>query len=281
MNRVNSLRLASLPVLGLSAVVLAALAPHSDAKASETNEEFCSRIAGKDATGLANCINNLGGPTVSAIAAKPSVNVSPPKLSQGTSASSYPVASNERYCAGFTTPDSAPWWNCVLNLNKAKAQDAPPTFVQSPNYAVRQQPQAQVATPKVINYNILSKNQLCRQMKAARKAKSASYSEYLIELSRRGLTEKNCAVQWGKILAGIAVVGLVAAAAADGGGGGYSGGGYNSYSTQDYSYSWDEQNASYAGKRSRIWVCRGEQTGQYADLYNCNGKLKVDSRWPG
>lgn len=278
MTIVSSLRLASLPLLGFSAVALAALAPHSDAQASETNEEFCSRIVGNDVTGLANCIKNLGGPTVSAIAAKPSVYVSPPELPKGKSASSYPVGSNERYCAGFTTPDSAPWRNCVLNLNKAKAQEAPPAFVQAPKYAERQQPQAQAAAPKVINYSALTKNQLCRQMKAARKAKTASYSEYLLELSRRGLTEKNCAVQWGKILAGIAIVGVVAAAAADGGGGGYSGSGYNSYSPQDYSYSWDDQNDFYTGRR---WVCRGEQTGKYADLYKCNGKLKVDSRWPG
>lgn len=131
-------------------------------------------------------------------------------------------------------------------------------------------------------YSSLTKNNLCREMKQARKTGAASYPAYLTELSNRGLTEQNCAVQWGKILLGVAAVGLVAAAASNGGASGSQTSNlYGTASAKDVSYSWDEQPAPYGSGTGRQWVCRGEQTGQYADLSLCAFKIKVDTRWPG
>jgi hypothetical protein len=129
------------------------------------------------------------------------------------------------------------------------------------------------------SYSSLTKNTLCREMKKARKAGASTYSAYLSELSNRGLTEQNCAVQWGKILLGVAAVGLVAAAASSGGSSGSQGSSfYGTTPTVDLSYSWDEQPDAYGGRQ---WVCRGEQTGQYAELSRCAYKIKIDTRWPG
>jgi hypothetical protein len=30
-----------------------------------------------------------------------------------------------------------------------------------------------------------------------------------------------------------------------------------------------------------IWVCRGIETGQFADQYHCANKIQNDARWPG
>lgn len=127
-------------------------------------------------------------------------------------------------------------------------------------------------------YASLTKNTLCQQMKKARKAGAPSYSEYLLELSYRGLTEQKCAVQWGKILLGVAAVGAIAAVAAssNGGGGGQGSSFYGS--DVDVTFSWDEQPNGYGGRQ---WVCRGEETGRYAELWRCAGKAKIDYRWPG
>ncbi len=128
-------------------------------------------------------------------------------------------------------------------------------------------------------YSSLTKNTLCRDMKKARKSGAGSYPAYLAELSNRGLTEQNCAVQWGKILLGVAAVGLVAAAAnSSGNTAAQSSSFYGTKPTVDFSYSWDEQASAYEGRQ---WVCRGEQTGQYAPLWQCANKIKVDTRWPG
>lgn len=131
-------------------------------------------------------------------------------------------------------------------------------------------------------YSSLTKNNLCREMKKARKTGAASFPAYLMELSNRGLTEQNCAVQWGKILLGVAAVGLVAAAASSGeASGSQTSNLYGTASAKDVSYSWDEQPAPYGSGTGRQWVCRGEQTGRYADLSLCAFKIKVDTRWPG
>jgi hypothetical protein len=128
-------------------------------------------------------------------------------------------------------------------------------------------------------FSNLSKNSLCRQMKDARKKGIDTYYKYIEELSLRGLKEKNCSVRWDQIFLGLAAAAGAYAIIKEGGlGGGSAGNGYTSSAGTDYSYSWDEQNASYGG---REWVCRGEQTGQYSELRYCNGKYKVDSRWPG
>jgi hypothetical protein len=121
-------------------------------------------------------------------------------------------------------------------------------------------------------YQRLDRDSLCRSMKTARRNKSAGYTDLLSELSNRGLTEQNCAVQWGKILLGVVVAAAVVAAASAGGGG------WGTSNAYDTTFSWDEQNAPTGGRQ---WVCRGEQTGQYSDERHCAGHLQVDSRWPG
>jgi len=61
-------------------------------------------------------------------------------------------------------------------------------------------------------------------------------------------------------------IGVIAAGAGAGSGGG---------SVTDYDWDWDYQPAN------NQWVCRGIQTGQYAELYNCAYDVKDDDRWPG
>jgi hypothetical protein len=123
-------------------------------------------------------------------------------------------------------------------------------------------------------FGLLSKNQLCKDMKKSRKTASPNYSYYLSELTTRGLTEKQCAVQWGKIFLAVGAVAVVAAAASGGGGGSYGSAG-----TEDVTFRWDEQPGDFGvGRR---WVCRGEQTGQYAETTRCAGTIKADTRWPG
>lgn len=122
-------------------------------------------------------------------------------------------------------------------------------------------------------FGLLSKNQLCKDMKKSRKTASPNYSYYLSELTTRGLTEKQCAVQWGKIFLAVGAVAVVAAAASGGGGGSYGAAG-----TEDITFRWDEQPGDFGvGRR---WVCRGEQTGQYAETTRCAGTIKADTRWP-
>jgi hypothetical protein len=49
----------------------------------------------------------------------------------------------------------------------------------------------------------------------------------------------------------------------------------NNNSSGDYDWDWDYQPAN------RQWVCRGIQTGRYAELSNCAWDAKDDDRWPG
>jgi len=46
----------------------------------------------------------------------------------------------------------------------------------------------------------------------------------------------------------------------------------------DYSWQWDQ---FYAPNGVLMWACRGEQTGQFADVSRCAGKAQLDWRWPG
>lgn len=77
----------------------------------------------------------------------------------------------------------------------------------------------------------------------------------------------------------LAVIGVVAACKNGGCGGG--GGSYTPYSyasATDTEWDWDQFYGSY---NTLQWRCRGVQTGRFADDYNCLGKFKTDSRWPG
>lgn len=49
-------------------------------------------------------------------------------------------------------------------------------------------------------------------------------------------------------------------------------------SVEDTDWAWDE----YRDERGRrAWVCRGVQTGQFADTSRCRLAAKVDAQWPG
>jgi hypothetical protein len=67
------------------------------------------------------------------------------------------------------------------------------------------------------------------------------------------------------IAAGVALVGAVAK----------SSGGSGGAAVYDYDWDWDYQPANAQ------WVCRGIQTGRYAELDNCAYDTKDDDRWPG
>ena len=73
------------------------------------------------------------------------------------------------------------------------------------------------------------------------------------------------------ILLGIGAAAAAAAAAACSDG--YCGGGGST--TVDYDWDWDYQPANTQ------WVCRGIQTGQYAELSDCAYDVQDDDRWPG
>lgn len=66
---------------------------------------------------------------------------------------------------------------------------------------------------------------------------------------------------------GTAAVAALAVAAARNGGGGY-------YPQRDYSFAWDYQ------PLNGQWVCRGQQTGQYAEYWHCQYLAMVDTAWP-
>jgi hypothetical protein len=46
----------------------------------------------------------------------------------------------------------------------------------------------------------------------------------------------------------------------------------------DFDWDWDLQ-SNVRGEP--IWVCRGVQTGEYAEVSRCAFKLQTDLRWPG
>jgi len=54
-----------------------------------------------------------------------------------------------------------------------------------------------------------------------------------------------------------------------------SSGGGGGAAVYDYDWDWDYQPANAQ------WVCRGIQTGRYANQDNCAYDFKDDDRWPG
>jgi len=57
-----------------------------------------------------------------------------------------------------------------------------------------------------------------------------------------------------------------------------SGAGYAPVQLADYDWAWDLQRGAYGGT---VWVCRGRQSGQYADQGRCAYKYQSDNTWPG
>lgn len=91
----------------------------------------------------------------------------------------------------------------------------------------------------------------------------------------RRMADSNNESQVGNYLAlGLGMLAIGAAA--------YSSG-YNSVNSyaapaSDFDWAWDLQRGSY---NSLVWVCRGRQTGQYADQSRCAYKYQADNTWPG
>lgn len=98
------------------------------------------------------------------------------------------------------------------------------------------------------------------------------------EVNKRGLSSERCETlvreenQRAALILGAIAVGLAAAAARRGGGGG------GSPTQADYEWDWDEIRNQYG---QLVWVCRGVQSGEFAELWRCGGKVKTDWRWPG
>lgn len=102
------------------------------------------------------------------------------------------------------------------------------------------------------------------------------------EAGRRGYSQEQCADKIAKENSVAAVVGVaaligVAIAASRKGGGGGAVGASTSPPPQDYEWDWDE---FYNVNRQLVWMCRGVQTGQFADPRQCSSKALVDWRWP-
>lgn len=122
---------------------------------------------------------------------------------------------------------------------------------------------------------------VCRAHAAAVASGDATFVEDAVaELAKRALSPQDCPYlikeandTLKKALIAVAAVALVVAAARSGGGGGGAPAGGT-----DYSWQWDQQHNQFM---QAVWVCRGEQTGQYAELYRCSGKPQSDYRWPG
>ena len=90
----------------------------------------------------------------------------------------------------------------------------------------------------------------------------------LLILSITGCSTPEDRQKWliaGAVLAGVAV------AYQAGKGGGYSA------PASDYQWDWDQQRNQY---QQLIWICRGVQTGQYAEESRCSGLAQTDWRWP-
>lgn len=103
------------------------------------------------------------------------------------------------------------------------------------------------------------------------------------EAGTRGLDAQGCAdlvvaerKKAAAVIGGLLLVGAIAAAA-KGGGGGYRAP-VPAYNVADTQWDWDYMNG---GNGFPIWVCRGVQTGQFAEEAKCAGRLMNDGRWPG
>lgn len=89
------------------------------------------------------------------------------------------------------------------------------------------------------------------------------------------IEEESTASKVGKVVAAVAVIGLVALAASAGGGGRSAAPAARAH---DYDWEWDQ---FYNEFNQLVWACRGRQTGQFAYPERCQFKVKADLTWPG
>ncbi|MDB5935654.1 MAG: hypothetical protein JWQ01_2998 [Massilia sp.] len=125
----------------------------------------------------------------------------------------------------------------------------------------------------------LTEAQLCRTLAASNtQAAPAFLREVREEAERRNLSDSACVEMNRRQSAAIGAsvllaVAVVAAARRSGGGAGAS-----ADAADDTSWEWDQ---FYNAGRQLVWACRGVQTGQFANQYNCASKAQIDWKWPG
>lgn len=135
------------------------------------------------------------------------------------------------------------------------------------------------------NRATLTDHEVCSALLNARTARvdPGFYSDLQNDASNRGYTATDCEryVSENNKKAGVALLLIagvaVAAKVARSGGGG--GGGANNFApgATDYAWEWDEFYNQYS---QLVWACRGVQSGQFADLSQCQGKVRNDWKWP-
>lgn len=124
-------------------------------------------------------------------------------------------------------------------------------------------------------------DEVCSARADAENARDVRFQEAVIaEARRRGLSAARCDAmlieQRENAAAVIGAVLLVAGAVAVAK---HSGGNYVPASVEgDTRWDWDLMNGSDGRP---VWVCRGIQTRQFADLARCTGKFQQDWTWPG
>jgi len=122
---------------------------------------------------------------------------------------------------------------------------------------------------------------LCRTLESADKGTNYSFrNDVLAELESRSLDRPKCQKKISEqmdVAVGVVVGAVLLGAAAAAAGGGAPAAPASSFGT-DYDHDWDQFYNQYG---QLTWRCRGVQTGQFANSYNCLGDAKVDSRWPG
>lgn len=126
------------------------------------------------------------------------------------------------------------------------------------------------------NRHSMSDSRLCRTLASALDGNDTQFAaDVAEEAHRRGLNVASCEklVRDQNIGIGLAaaLAAIAVAAARRGGGGGGT-------ASSDYTWDWDQFQNAYG---QLVWSCRGVQTGQFADLWRCNGLAKTDYRWPG
>lgn len=127
----------------------------------------------------------------------------------------------------------------------------------------------------------MSDVRVCRSLADATASGDSSFVALVSdEAGKRSLSSERCEAlireenQRAALILGAIAIGIAAAAAKHGGGGG----GATSGPPTDYEWDWDEIRNEFG---RLVWVCRGVQSGQFAELWHCGGKVKTDWRWPG
>lgn len=129
----------------------------------------------------------------------------------------------------------------------------------------------------------MSNEQVCDASVDSRKGDSLAFmSDTYSEVTRRGMTVESCEAMVAEKKRNAAMLVAVLAGAAlavsASKGGGAAAPSAWAPTAVDTDWAWDQ---FYGPNFQLMWACRGIQTGQFADQWRCQYKIKVDSRWPG